>query len=36
VEQQLYVYADGEIDAGQEFRADHRTRCWYPQPLCAI
>lgn len=44
VEQQLYVYADRDIEAGEEITADYRTfnlvsqgiRCWCPEPLCVI
>jgi hypothetical protein len=44
VEDQLYVYADRDIEAGEEITADYRTfnlvpqgiRCWCPEPLCVI
>lgn len=44
VEQQLYVYADRDIEPGEEITADYRTfnlvpqgiRCWCDEPLCVI
>lgn len=44
VEDQIYVYADRDIEAGEEITADYRTfnlvpqgiRCWCPEPLCVI
>ncbi len=44
VEQQLYVYADRDIEPGEEITADYRTfnlvpqgiRCWCAEPLCVI
>jgi uncharacterized protein len=44
VEQQLYVYADRNIEQGEEITADYRTfnlvsqgiRCWCSEPLCVI
>jgi SET domain-containing protein len=44
VEQQLYVYADRDIEPGEEITADYRTfnlvpqgiRCWCAEPLCEI
>jgi len=44
VEDQLYVFADRDIAAGEELTADYRTfdlvpqgiRCWCPEPLCEI
>jgi hypothetical protein len=44
VEQQLYVYADRDIDTGEEITADYRTfnlvpqniRCWCEDAKCVI
>jgi hypothetical protein len=44
VEEQLYVYADRDIEPGEEITADYRTfnlvpqniRCWCPDPKCVI
>ena len=44
VEDQLYVYADRDIEPGEEITADYRTfnlvpegkRCWCTEPQCVI
>jgi hypothetical protein len=44
VEDQLYVYADRDIEPGEEITADYRTfnlvpegkRCWCENPQCVI
>ncbi|MCB1498480.1 MAG: SET domain-containing protein [Bauldia sp.] len=44
VEDKLYVYADRDIDAGEEITVDYRTfniipegiRCWCPNRSCVI
>jgi hypothetical protein len=44
VEEQLYVYADRDIEPGEEITADYRTfnlvpqgiRCWCEDPQCVI
>lgn len=44
VEDQIYVFADRDIEPGEDLTADYRTfnlvpegkMCWCPEPLCEI